>query len=173
MQIKQVVALLLLQGIASSANTACAGLSRAPPSFIIRAQTETHIFVMLSGVPLADDEGDQCALPNGEIVSLRGTFPFSGLYQVGSIVPIWTVDWYGEHRLVRLSDDARYVVLINRFGGGGDRFHSSPSWGIRFFDQGKQIANYDVQDLVDFPSLMPFTMPTTTHFGLIESYSTP
>jgi hypothetical protein len=112
---------------------------------------------MLSKVPLAVDEGDQCKLPNGETVSLRATFPSSGLYDVGSTEPIWTVDWYGESRLVRLSDDARYVVVINRFGGGGDRFDHPLSWGIRFFDRGREIANHNVQDLVEFPSLIPFT----------------
>jgi hypothetical protein len=31
------------------------------------------------------------------------------------------------------------------------------SWGLKFYDRGKELKSYDVADLLDFPSLMAFT----------------
>jgi len=112
------------------------------------------MLVMLSPVPVVEDEGNVCTLPNGEQVKLRETFPSSGLYEVGSTVPVWTVGWYGEEGLVRLSEHGRYMVRINRFGGGGYGQGVRLRWGIRFYDGEMAIKGYDVGELVDYPSLM-------------------
>ena len=95
-----------------------AGLSGPPPSYVVTTQDEEHLFVMLSPVPVAKDAGNDCTLPNGERVKLRDRFPASGLYRVGSTVPIWTVQWYGDEYLTQLSPDGRFVVRVNEWGGG-------------------------------------------------------
>jgi hypothetical protein len=156
---RRVVALIFVLAAVLDAGAAFAGLSGPPSSYFIPTRDGTHLFVMLSPAPLANDSGNARTLPNGKSINLREYFPASGLYRNDSTDPIWTADWYGEHWLVRLSEDGRYAVLVNQFGDGGfgqSKF-SSLSWGIRFFDRGKQISIHHVQDLVDYPSLMPFT----------------
>jgi hypothetical protein len=112
---------------------------------------------MLSPVPLSDDKGNACTLPNGEKVRLRDTFRSSGFYRIGSTTPIWTVKWYAEKGLVNMSEDGRYVVRINRFGGGGYGGSVQLGWGIGFYDAGVELKAYQVSELVDYPSLMEFT----------------
>jgi hypothetical protein len=117
----------------------------------------TRIFVMLSPVPVAKDGGNDCKLPNGQQLKLRDTFPSSGLYEIGSDVPIWSAAWYGEKSLAQISADGRFAVCVNEFGGGGWGEDVKPRWGIKFYDRGAEIKSYDVVDLVDYPSLMEFT----------------
>jgi hypothetical protein len=144
-----------------------AGLSGPPPSFFVPSRDGKSILVMLSRVPLADDRGNACTLPDGTKINLRDKFPSSGLYAVGSTTPVWTVDWYGENRYVFLSEDGRYVVRINRFGGGKLGEGVSLHWGIKFYDAGKEIKSRDVGGLVDYPSLM---VPTTWDWHYMWTY---
>ena len=133
-----------------------AGLSGPPASFVVPARDSQHVFVMLSPAPVSKDDGNDCTLPTGEQVKLRDVFPTSGLYAPGSTTPIWTVDWYGEQGLVHISTDGRFLVRVNRFGDGSYPI-GALSWGIKFYDNGVEIASYDVRHLVDHPSLMPMT----------------
>jgi hypothetical protein len=112
---------------------------------------------MLSKVSVEDDDGNFCILPNGEEVSLRETFPASGLYEMQSKSPLWLVNWYGEEGLVKISRDRQYALRINRFGGGGYGEGHVLKWGIEFYGRGKLLKSHHVRDLVDYPSLMPFT----------------
>ena len=111
---------------------------------------------MLSKVPLADDPARIVTLPTGEAVDLRMRFPASGLYAAGSTTSLWTVDWYGEQHYIELTADGRYLACLNRFGGGHYGQGIAPTWGVRFYDGGRRIAQYNVADLVDYPSLMYF-----------------
>ncbi len=123
---------------------------------------------MLSPVSLSEDEGNVCALPSGEQVKLRERFSSSGLYKIGAPpVPVWTVNWYGEKGLVRMSRDGRYLVRVNRFGGGGYGEPVSSYWCLRFYDSGAQIKSYNTDELVDYPSLMEFTS-SDWHFLWID-----
>jgi hypothetical protein len=149
---------VLLCVAALPSRPACASLSGPPPSFVVPTSDGEHLFVMLSFVPIAQDEGNVCTLPNGKQVELRSTFPSSGLYKVGSRTPIWTVPWYGEAGYVILSEDGRYMVCVNRFGGGSLGLRDELDWGIIFFDSGIEIRRYNVGELVDYPSLMASSM---------------
>jgi hypothetical protein len=111
-----IVALLAGFLLSTPAN---AYISGPPPSFVVPTRDGNHLFVMLSCVPLPKDEGNDAVLPDGMKVKLRERFPSSGLYRIGSNVPLWTIDWYGEEGWVLLSEDGRYAVVLNRFGGGG------------------------------------------------------
>lgn len=141
----------------AAAKLASAGLSGPPESYIIPISDGTHLVVMLAPTRQAADVGDQCSLPDGQRVSLRDTFPSSGLYRIGSTEPLWKAAWYGEKWLTRVSEDGRFAICVNRFGGG---YHSEGiklRWGIKFYDRGAEIKSYDVAELVDYPSLMEFT----------------
>ncbi len=133
------------------------GLSGPPQSYVVPTGDGTHMLVMLSATPIADDKGADCTLPDGRQVNLRETFPTSGLYKIGSTEPVWKAAWYGEKRLTRISADGRFALYINRFGGGGWGEGVKPRWGIKFYDNGVEIKTYDVVELVDYPSLMEFT----------------
>jgi hypothetical protein len=133
-----------------------AALSRPPGSYVVPVDDGQRMFVMFSYVSAAQDEGDLCVLPTGEKVSLHATFPSSGLYEKGSVEPIWTVNWFEEKNNWKLSHNGRYLVRINELGGG---FDARPSrrglaWGIKIYDRGKEIWSSDVKDLVDYPALM-------------------
>jgi hypothetical protein len=56
-----------------------------------------------------------------------------------------------------MSRDGRYVIRVNRFGGGGWGESVSSHWCLRFYDRGVQIKSYNTDELVDYPSLMEFT----------------
>ncbi len=164
-KLRYIAVVAVLTGFACApASSAYGALSGPPPSFIVLARDGKHMLVMLSRVPLADDEGNVCMLPNGEQVKLRDRFSSSGLYQVASTTPIWKVDWYGEKGLVQLSDDGRYLVRVNRFGGGGLGEQPRSYCGLKFYDAGIELASYDVGELVDYLSLMRFTTDFDYHY---------
>ena len=149
--------LVVLSLCCAAPQAVIASLSGPPPSFTIPTADGEHIFVMLSFVPIAEDQGNDCTLPDGAEVKLRDRYASSGLYPLDSFVPLWTVNWYGEEGMVHLSDDGRYTVRVNRFGGGGYGEGISLKWGVKFYDSGREIATHHVRDLVDYPSLMPYT----------------
>lgn len=155
------ILLALTGAVAASllcADTSRAGISGPPPSYVMPVGNGDRILVMLSPVPLAKDKGDLWTLPTGEIISLRETFPASGLYANGSNTPIWAVDWFANKWELRVSRDGRHVVRINEFGDGGyGRPGRKLSWGIKFYDAGAEVKTHDVADMVDYPALMPLT----------------
>jgi hypothetical protein len=140
-----------------SANIAHAGLSGPPPSYFQLTADGKHMLVMLSTVPVVDDFGNSCTLPDGQKVRLRDEFPSGGLYKLGSTKPVWKADWYEERGQVALSADGGYAVRINRFGDGTYVSGGALSWGLKFYEQGVEIKTHDVTDLIDYPSLMEFT----------------
>jgi hypothetical protein len=135
-----------------------ASLWNYPPSFVIPLQDNEHIFVMLSRRPLADDDGNEYTLPDGLRVNLRREFPASGLYAIGSFTPIWTVDWIGEKGLLKFSEDGRYMIRINSFGGGGYGGEVNLNWGLKFYKNGKEFKTIDTGELVDYPKLMAYSL---------------
>jgi hypothetical protein len=126
------------------------------PSFIIPTRDGKSLFVMLSALPSSEDEGNVCTLPNGKNVKLRDTFRCSGLYNVGSTTPIWTVKTFEEWGHVFVSEDGRYLVRINQFWNGFAGTRDDLEWGIKFYDAGVEVKSYDVSELVDYPSLLGY-----------------
>ncbi len=125
-------------------------------SYIIPTRDGKHVFVMQSTALLAEDYGNDCTLPGGKKVSLREDFPASGLYKLGSFTPIWTLDWRDLEREVKLSQNGRYLVRLNSHGGGASLGTRRCEWGVKFYDNGREIASHHVGDLVDYQILMPW-----------------
>ena len=146
---------------------AAASLMRDPPSYVIRIPDGKHVLVMLSSVPRAVDDGDECKLPSGERVKLRDTFPASGLYRIGSTAPIWKLDWYEREDYVKVSEDARFVIRVNQFGAA-NRFRPT-GWGLWFYDAGTPFKCYQVNELVDYPSLIELTSAGWYYLWVDES----
>lgn len=89
-----------------------------------------------------------------EIKSIEDRYPQSGLYQNdGSITPLWTVDWYA-HGVLPCSDGKHLI----RFGAWAPK-HSQEA--LSFYAEGKLLSYYRIDQLVDFPALMPHSV---SHF---------
>ena len=122
----------------------------APTSYVIPTADGQHILVMLAPVPIASDD-DKCELPSRETVILRDNFPVSGLYRIGSTVPIWAIDWYEREWLLKVSENGRFIVRINEFGVANP---TQAGCGLLFYDAGIPIKTYRVSELVDYPSFI-------------------
>jgi hypothetical protein len=135
---------------------AIAGLIGRSPSYVEPLADGRHILVFLVSKPTVEDGDEIDTLPNGQAVALRKTFPATGCYEIGSTAPLWTAPWE-DYEIWIVSDDCRYLVRCNRKGPGsyqklrGGEF----SWGLKFYDRGKETKSYDFVQLVDYPSLMP------------------
>jgi len=101
-----------------------------------------YIFIML-----ADKQYD-----NKLLVSSKGKeYPFSGLYRNdGSIIPIWTVDWYAYR--VYISLDGSHLV---RMGGPPIlQNYDKPDLkqlAIAFYLNGELTKEYLISDLIKYP----------------------
>jgi len=137
--------------------TAKAALSGPAPSYVRPMRDGAHILVMLSDASPDEDEGRVCTLPDGTQVDVRETFPSSGLYKIGSTVPVYALDWYEGDYMVLSSPDGRNLVRVNWFGGGGYGQPVTLGWGVKFYESGREFKNYNVAELVEYPSLMEWT----------------
>lgn len=126
-----------------------------PSSYYVVSPNGKYIFVMLAPANAKDDVGATATLPTGESANLRKVFPASGCYRVGSKVPQWTVDWFDY--VCRISDNGNFLVRCNLFGDGDYGTTGQLSWGVKFYRAGREIKSYNVDELVAFPFLMPYT----------------
>jgi hypothetical protein len=148
--------LLVVESFLAPAPLAYAGLSRPPESHLCPMPDGSHMLVFLSPISPELDAGKWAKLPDGREVNLRKTFPASGYYEIGSAAPIWTAPWTGRDGWT-VSNDGRFLVRWNIFGDGAYSYGGELSWGLKLYDRGKEIKSYDVAQLVDYPSLMPYT----------------
>jgi len=131
-----------------------AGISGSPVSYFIPTDDNKHILVLLALVPTKDDTKELAKLPNGQTVHLRSVFPQSGLYAVGSNAPIWTIDWHDGFCF--LSPNTRYLVRVRDFGDFDHPNDEDSGWAIKFYTDGKLTKQYGVDELLDYPSLLPY-----------------
>lgn len=112
-----------------------------------------YIFVML--VP-------NCSTTSCQDKTIRSKYRQSGLYKNdGSITPLWTVDWYGY---VELSSDCKHLV---RWGSWPTRGNYAEV-ALAFYENGHEIANYRVDQLVSMPLLLP---QSVSHYQWLRSSS--
>ena len=140
----------------SLASPTFADLPALPKSHVQLMPDGRHMLVFLSPVAVEEDEGRIAKLPDGREVDLRAMFPASGYYETGSSTPIWTVPWDDKDGWA-VSDDGRFLVRFNYYGAGNYGWNGRElSWGLKFYDRGKEIKTYSVAELVDYPTLMEF-----------------
>ena len=143
--------------ICALVTNATAGLSGPPQSYVREMPDGRHMLVFLSPVPPDEDEGKFARVPpDNRLVNLREDFPSSGYYELGSTKPIWTAPWAGKDGW-SISVDGRFLVRWNYFGDGEYDTGGDLSWGLKFYDRGKEIKAYDVAELLDYPALMEYT----------------
>src|SRR5690606_1912427 len=107
----------------------------------------------------------------------------SGLYRVGSDMPLWTISWHDGFCF--LSPDANHLVRVRDFGDFDHPNDEESGWALKFYAKGRLIRQWSVEEIIDFPSLIPawyhsilpdvysddeprmedgiFTLPTFTH----------
>ena len=81
-------------------------------------------------------------------------YPASGLYpENGSVTPIWSVDWHAP--TVYLNGDGRYLIRMGPWAQKRDDL------AVAFYDRGKILRAYSIDDLVRNPDDLP---RSTSHF---------
>ena len=118
----------------------------APPSdYAIVTANGQFIFVMLlNESEHTFGEGANRFCFCNVVSEWRAKYPQSGLYKNdGSTQPLWTVGWYDTS--VDVSSDGRHLL---RWGGVFGQF-------LTFYEDGKPIKGYWIEQLVRHPELIP------------------
>jgi hypothetical protein len=91
---------------------------------------------------------------------LRNKYPSSGLYlNDGSNTPLWTVDWYAINTYI--SSDGKHLIRMGPWPVKGNYSEVA----LSFYENGEEIKNYEVKDLVATPETLP---ESTSHYGWLE-----
>ena len=130
---------LVLLVIVAFPLAAFGGISR-PDSAVIFSLDGSRMLVMRSPDPKCD-AAPTTTLSDGRVVSVRDTFPKSGVYDSRTLQPIWQVNWYAHEGDLVWSDDLEYVARIDRTGY---RRNSA----LQFYDNGNLIRSYACTDLL-------------------------
>ncbi|RYD35060.1 MAG: hypothetical protein EOP86_09465 [Verrucomicrobiaceae bacterium] len=82
-------------------------------------------------------------LPDGRELALSEIFRKSGVYEVGSLAPVWQVDWYAYEINLRVSPDLDSMAVVF---GHALQYPEEPA--LSFFHQGKPIREYGCHQLL-------------------------
>ena len=114
-------------------------------TYTITSSDGKYILVMLS--PNSAEKAE-------ENRKIRSKYSQSGLYfNDASTDALWTIDWYAHN--VELSSDG--IHLVRR----GPWAHSPTTEALSFFAKGDLLKSYRINELVDYPWLMPHSV---SHF---------
>ena len=137
------LALLFLLGSISNAFA----MLRQCNSYLVPSQDGMSLFVMRAlwrGAPMSQDKAlkSPYVLPDGRSVDVGTTFPESGVYEVASLKPLYTWNWYAHPEDVAVSADVSSFAVINfsALDTGKD--------ALFFYHLGKSVRNYPVGELV-------------------------
>ncbi len=146
---------LIPLGVAISLTGAVRADSVAPPySYTVASPGGEYIFVMLSPRPVESDAAPWIEEKAARIREIRKIYSESGLYRSdGSTNALWTVDWY-SYSVVPCSDGV-HAVRPGRWPS------TSRQEALSFFANGELLKSYRIDQLVDFPMLMPHSV---SHF---------
>ena len=119
----------------------------APPcTYKTYSEDKKYVFVMI-----APDERVDCGTSSNEkkfeAKKIRTQFTISGLYKNDeSKRTLWTVDWY-SHK-VYLSNEGKYLVRTGPWAS------SDTDEAFSFFNEGKLLKTYKVNDLIRYVSAL-------------------
>jgi hypothetical protein len=112
--------------------------SPAPPeSYAVLSHDQKYILVILAPEPYDSSS------------PLRQKYSVSGLYENnGSVSPLWTLPSDFCCPQVDVFNDAKHIVAWNAWPEDYGTFDQTVAW---FHENGKEIRNYKIQQLVDHP----------------------
>ena len=94
---------------------------------------------------------------------IRSQHPQSGLYRNdGSNKPLWTVNWYAFD--VEISSDGKYLARW----GPWPLSNNYSELALAFYEEGREISKYRVNELVAIPELLPHSV---SHYMWVKSAS--
>lgn len=130
-----------------------------PHSYATLSADGKFVFVMIAAI---EAERDGLSLRNEDkqrAKAIRAKYTTSGMYRNdGSTTPLWTVGWYSYSVLV--ASDGVHLV---RLGPWANRLSDE---AFTFFNNGNEIRNYRIGDLVDSAALLPHSV---SHFRWEEN----
>lgn len=119
-----------------------------PTSRCTFSADEKFVFVLIHGSSTEEELKHWNDDFGAEIKAIRDRWPKSGMYRNdGSVVPLWTVDWYSYH--VEVPSDGEHVVRIKTSGLG-----QGEAPAIGFYHRSELVQGYESEDLVSVPLLI-------------------
>lgn len=105
------------------------------------------------------DSGCIFTLPSGQQINLREKFKTNGVYRVDNFECVQPLDWYADQGELFSYGGFDILVRLNSFAVDTQN-KTNWSWCIKFYDQGKEVKQYQVKDLVAIPSAL--SLPETS-----------
>ncbi|MDB6133473.1 MAG: hypothetical protein JWM59_1716 [Verrucomicrobiales bacterium] len=103
-----------------------------------------RLLVMTTGKSEPQNRWDELfRLPDGRELALSEVFLKSGVYEVGTLSPVWQVDWYAYERNLRVSPDLDSMAVVFDHAL---QYPDEPA--LSFFHQGKPIREYGCHQLL-------------------------
>jgi len=130
-------------------------------SYTIPSRDGTRMFVMRAlwkGNPIEENEDwlRPYKLPDGRIVDPASSFPSSGVYEVTTLHPLWTWDWWAHEDDVAVSEDVASFAVLDRHAAAYDG-----KFALQFFHKGKPGRRYGVAELAKALRWEPFLENST------------
>jgi hypothetical protein len=139
-------------------STAFADSPAPPRDYSVVTESGEFVFVMLAREELSVYNQVGFIRRDEE---LRQIYPKSGLYRNdGSSTPLWTVDWYSFS--VEVSSDGRHLAKYGPWAQGYGEL------ALAFYEDGKEIASYRVDQLVTIP-FYPFLPHSKSHYEWLKT----
>jgi len=131
-----------------------------PPSYAILSADNKFMLVMCSPINTNWDSGCIFMLPSGQQINLREKFKTNGVYRLDNFECVQPLDWFADENELFYYQGFDILVRLNQFAVETQN-KTNWSWCLRFYDQGKVVKQYQVNDLVAIPR--PSFLPGTTY----------
>ena len=131
--------------LASALGRAACGKAVKPISWRQVSEDGQFVLVMVSPLPVDEDAGPP-VLDGTEIRGIRATYSQSGMYRNdGSQTPLWTIHYFAWTYHVHIAPDGRHLIVAGPWSGD--------SHVVTFLSDGREIASYDIKDLLSLTRL--------------------
>jgi hypothetical protein len=126
---------------------------RDPTSYAILSADNQSMLVMCSTIDTNLDSGRVFTLPSGRQIDLRETFKTNGVYRLGNYEYVQPLDWYADEDELFASEDFSILVRLNGYAIETQN-RTNLSWCLKFYEDGKEVKQYQVKDLVAMPHVL-------------------
>ncbi len=138
----------------------CSASLYCPSSYAILSADQQFLLVMRSPVKIENDRDHFFRLPSGQNIDLRDKFHTNGIFRLDTLQCVQPLDWFADDGELFASGDFKLLVRLNRFAIESQK-HEPWRWCLKFYNNGKEVKHYQVQDLVEIPNF--FFLPQTSY----------